>query len=243
MEHTLFRVWVAFDLSHRNIYSYRFHVFSLLHTIYTDIENYLLWALSMQRPTTGGSANLAVDRRRPNRGRGEAFSLAASSLFLEGPHAGLFFFLASRPCAAAMWVESLLVLWVFLTLITRAGDIESKSGLQTKFICPSCNKNITRTQGSIHCNITPTHWMLKMQRINIRQYTNTWKCNIHNAPAIAHRQKTKLFIAWINHSMHSEVIHHIQAHQATPQRAMIQRHHRAVNQQRTQKTWTFCNLT
>ena len=94
------------------------------------------------------------------------------------------FFSASRPHAAATWAGGLLAQWALLTLITLAGELESNPGSQTKYICSSCNKNITRFQGSIRCNITPTHWThIKCSGINIRQYTDKCKCNVHKAPS------------------------------------------------------------
>ena len=41
----IYRVKVSFNLSHRDTYLYKLHVFSRLSTIYTDIENHLLWVL------------------------------------------------------------------------------------------------------------------------------------------------------------------------------------------------------
>ena len=95
--------------------------------------------------------------------RGALLSSNLSSAPERGPHPWRFS--ASRPCTAATWAGGLLALWALLTLITLAEDIESNPRPQTKYICPSCNKNITRSQESIRCNITPntldTH---KMQR-------------------------------------------------------------------------------
>ena len=136
----------------------------------------------MQWSASGGSAASAGDRRRPNRGRGRPSFQQAQPCSLEG--ASLRSFLASRPRAAATWAGGLLALWAFLTILTLAGNIESNSGPQTKYTCPSCNKNITHSQGSIRCNRTPTHWtLIKCSGINIRQYTDTWKCKIDKTPS------------------------------------------------------------
>ena len=138
--------------------------------------------LPMQRPASSGSAASAGDRRRPNRRRGKTFSPATSAL---PPKGGLtpVVFSVSRPRAAATLAGGLRALWVLLTILTLAGDKESNPGPQRKYTGPSCNKHITRSQGSICCNITQTHWThIKCSGINIRQYTDTWKCNIYKAP-------------------------------------------------------------
>ena len=44
--------------------------------------------LPMQRPASDGSGTSAGDRKRPNRWRGETFSLATSALPHRGPHSG-----------------------------------------------------------------------------------------------------------------------------------------------------------
>ena len=48
---------------------------------------------------------------------------------------------------------------------------------------PTCNKNITRSQGSIRCNITPTHWTHKLQRDQHQR--------IHRHMEMQHSQSTQ----------------------------------------------------
>ena len=104
----------------------------------------------------------------------------------------LVIFLASRPRAAATWAGGRLAKWALLKLIILAGDIESNSGQQTIYICPSCNKNITHSQESIRCNI-PTHWTHINAAGSTSDNTQTHVNKTSTKhPAAQHRQNTKL---------------------------------------------------
>ena len=51
----------------------------------------------------------------------------------------------------------------------------------TRYSCQTCSKPITNKQTSIQCNHTTPHWLhLKCTEIKLSQYTQTWKCQIHN---------------------------------------------------------------
>ena len=51
----------------------------------------------------------------------------------------------------------------------------------TTYSCQTCSKPITNKQTSIQCNHTTPHWLhLKCTEIKLSQYTQKWKCQIHN---------------------------------------------------------------
>ena len=94
---------------------------------------------------------------------------------------------------------------------------------------PSCNKNIIRSQGSIRCTKIPTHWThRKCSGINIRQYRETWKCNIHKAPSNSTQIKTN---AALNINQSSNALQSQTPHTGIPDNSITNNNSQITRQQ------------
>ena len=71
--------------------------------------------------------------------------------------------------------------WLVARLLL-SGDVERNPVPGKKWLCTLCSlQNKTKSQTSIRCNLTTTHWVhLTCTNITATQYTNTLKCAQHS---------------------------------------------------------------